>query len=170
MKKTILETARLKVQIVQEEDIEPLYKDCFSDKEVMKLLLGRTFTLKETKAYVEANFSKGSILDFCVAFTKVSNELIGYIGMFTYGYNNREDEYEFGYILKQEAWGKGYATELSLGQIKKLKESFPSCTIWATAHPENMASKKVLKKVKMTCVEEQITMPKRGLRDVYKLT
>ena len=27
----------------------------------------------------------------------------------------KDNEYEFGYILKQEAWGKGYATELSLG-------------------------------------------------------
>lgn len=166
---TIIETERLKIQIVQEKDIEPLYKYCFSDKEVMKLLLGRTFTLEETKSYVKANFSKGAILDFLVVFTKESNELIGYIGMFKYGYNGRENEYEFGYILKQEAWGKGYATELTLAQIEKLKECFPHCNIWATAHPKNISSKKVLEKVSMTCMQESVNIPKRGLRDIYRL-
>ncbi len=49
MRKTILKTKRLKLTIAQESDIEPLYKGCFSDWEVMKLLLGRTFTLEETR-------------------------------------------------------------------------------------------------------------------------
>ncbi len=53
MRKTILKTKRLKLTIAQESDIEPLYKGCFSDWEVQKLLLGRTFTLEETREYYE---------------------------------------------------------------------------------------------------------------------
>ena len=170
MRTIIFETERLVVTIAKESDVELLYKDCFSDWEVMRLLLGRTLTLEESKAYVEKSFSKGQILDFTVVFEKSSNELIGYAGMFPYLFNNQDNEYEFGYILKQEAWGKGYATELSIGQIEVLKESFDNVSIVATAHPENLASKRVLEKVNMEIVEASVELSNRGLRDVYKLT
>ena len=66
-------------------------------------------------------------------------------------------------------WGKGYATELSLGQIKKLQESFKGASIVATAHPLNLASKRVLEKVGMELVESLVELLNRGLRDVYRL-
>ncbi len=169
MRKTILKTKRLKLTIAQESDIEPLYKGCFSDWEVMKLLLGRTFTLEETREYVKKHFSKGQLLDFTVVLNRENDEVLGYGGMFSFPYNSQENEYEFGYILKQEAWGKGYATELSLGQIKKLQESFEGVSIVASAHPLNLASKRVLEKVGMELVESSVELPNRGLRDVYRL-
>ncbi len=169
MKKTILKTKRLKLTIVQDSDIEPLYKGCFSDWEVMKLLLGRTFTLEETKEYIKKYFSKGNLLDFIVVLDRETDEVLGYAGMFFYPYNGKDNEYEFGYILKQEAWGKGYATELSLGQIEMLKNSFDNVSIVATAHPLNFASKRVLEKVGMELVERSVELPNRGLRDVYRL-
>ena len=169
MRKTILKTKRLKLTIAQESDIEPLYKGCFSDWKVMKLLLGRTFTLEETREYVKKYFSKGQLLDFTVVLNRENDEVLGYGGMFSYPYNTKDNEYEFGYILKQEAWGKGYATELSLGQIKKLQESFDGVSIVATAHPLNLASKRVLEKVGMELVESSVELPNRGLRDVYRL-
>ncbi len=169
MRKIILKTKRLKLTIAQESDIEPLYKGCFSNWEVQKLLLGRTFTLEETKAYVKKHFSKGQLLDFTVILNREDDEVLGYGGMFTYPYSGHDNEYEFGYILKQEAWGKGYATELSFGEIKKLQESFEDVSIVATAHPLNLASKRVLEKVGMELVEASVELPNRGLRDIYKL-
>ncbi len=169
MRKTILKTKRLKLTIAQESDIEPLYKGCFADWEVMKLLLGRTFTLEETREYVKKHFSKGQLLDFTVVLNRENDEVLGYGGMFSYPYNGQENEYEFGYILKQEVWGKGYATELSLGQIEKLQESFEGASIFASAHPLNLASKRVLEKVGMELVEASVELPNRGLRDIYRL-
>jgi RimJ/RimL family protein N-acetyltransferase len=119
MRETIFETERLTVTSLQQSDIEPLWRGCFSDWEVMRLLLGQTFSLEEATEYIHKTFSKGQLFDFTVVFEKESNELIGYAGMFPYPFNSKENEYEFGYILKQEAWGKGYATELSFAQIKK---------------------------------------------------
>ncbi len=169
MRKTILKTKRLKLTIAQESDIEPLYKGCFSDWEVMKLLLGRTFTLEETREYVKKHFSKSQLLEFTVVLNRENDEVLGYGGMFSFPHNGQENEYEFGYILKQEAWGKGYATELSLGQIAKLQESFEGASIVASAHPLNLASKRVLEKVGMELVESSVELPNRGLRDVYRL-
>ena len=169
MQKIIFETDRLIATTLQESDIEPLWRGCFSDWEVMKLLLGKTFTLEETKAYIDRTFSKGQLMDFTVVFEKESHKLIGYAGMFPYLYDNRKNEYEFGYILKQEAWGKGYATELSRGQIKKLQEVFSDVSIVATAHPENSASKRVLEKVGMVLISASVELENRGLRDVYRL-
>jgi len=169
MRKTILETKRLKLTTAQESDIQSLYEGCFSDWEVMKLLLGRTLTLEETKEYVTNHFSKGQLLDFTVVIDKKNDEVLGYAGMFPYPYNGQDNEYDFGYILKQEAWGKGYATELSLGQIEKLQKSFEGASIVATAHPLNLASKRVLEKVGMRLVETSIELPNRGLRDIYKI-
>ena len=169
MRKTIFETERLIATTLQECDIESLWKGCFSDWEVMKLLLGRTFTFEEAKEYIERTFSIGQLMDFTVVFEKESREIIGYAGMFPYLYNNRKNEYEFGYILEQKAWGKGYATELSWGQIKKLQESFENLSIVATAHPKNTASKRVLEKVGMVLVDSSVELENRGLRDVYRL-
>ena len=169
MRKIIVETERLILTTAQESDIKPLHKGCFSDWEVMKLLLGRTFTLEETRAYIESNFSRGQLMDFTVAIEKESNEVVGYAGMFPYPFNGQDNEYDFGYILKQEAWGKGYATELSIGQIEMLKKSFDNVSIVATAHPQNLASKRVLEKVGMEIVEASVELGSRGLRDVYKL-
>ena len=169
MRKTIFETKRLIATTLQESDIEPLWRGCFSDWEVMKLLLGKTFTFEEAKEYIDRTFSKGQLMDLTVVFEKESRELIGYAGMFAYHFNNRGNEYEFGYILKPEAWGKGYATELSWGQIKKLQEVFADVSIVATAHPQNIASKRVLEKVDMVLVKPSVVLGNRGLRDVYIL-
>ena len=169
MRKTILKTERLKLIVAQESDIEPLYKGCFSEWEVMKFLLGRTFTLEETREYIKKHFSKGQLLDFTIVLNRENDEVLGYAGMFSYPYNSQENEYEFGYILKEDAWGKGYATELSFGQIEKLEESFEGASIVATAHPLNLASKRVLEKVGMELVEASVELQNRGLRDVYKL-
>jgi len=166
---SILKTKRLKLTIAKDEDIYPLYRDCFSDWEVMKFLLGKTFTLRETEIYIQKHFSKGQLLDFMVMKHIDNNEILGYAGMFTYNFNGRDNEYEFGYILKKEAWGKGYATEISIGQIEMLKNSFDNASIIATSHPKNLASKRVLEKVGMKLVEVSVELANRGIRDIYKV-
>jgi len=169
MRKVLIETERLILTTVEERDIEPLYKGCFSDWEVMKLLLSRIFSLEECRAYIENAFSKGQLMGFTVAIDKKSEEVIGYAGMFPYPFNCKDNEYEFGYILKQEAWKKGYATELSIGQIEALNKNFEDVSILATAHPKNVASKRVLKKVGMELIEASVMLENRGIRDIYKL-
>ena len=92
MRKIIFETERLIATTFQASDIEFLWKEYFADWEVMKLLIGRTFTLEETRDYIQKAFSTGQLMDFIVVYTKENSEFIGYAGMFSYSFNNRNNE------------------------------------------------------------------------------
>ncbi|PKA39012.1 GNAT family N-acetyltransferase [Rhizobium sullae] len=60
-----------------------------------------------------------------------------------------ENEFELGYALREEEWGKGYATEVASALAKWFfAEGFAGRFI-AFTHPENFASQHVLKKIGM---------------------
>ena len=83
---------------------------------------------------------------------KNSNQLIGLCGLNPY----KEDEPEIEFKLGVPYWNKGYATELGM-QI--IKESFAATDIkgiYGMAQPENMASRKVLEKIGMKYLGNQI--------------
>ena len=94
--------------------------------------------------------------------------MVGHGGILQFDYYNDTNHYEFGYIFEQSSWGLGYATEIALGQIETIKNNFAGSTILATAHPKNIASKKVLTKVGMQ-FKERVQKGSRGLRDIYTL-
>jgi len=50
-----------------------------------------------------------------------------------------------------------------------LKNCFDNASIIATAHPKNLASKRVLEKVGMKLIETSVKLPNRGIRDIYKV-
>ncbi|GAA3610543.1 GNAT family protein [Kineosporia mesophila] len=54
---------------------------------------------------------------------------------------------EFGYVLRRDEWGKGYATEASRALVHWGFECFGLERISATCDPENKASENVLRKV-----------------------
>lgn len=55
-------------------------------------------------------------------------------------------EIEIGYILKQSAWGKGYATEACKRLLRLAFEQTQLDEVVAVTHPENAASQHVLRK------------------------
>jgi len=57
-----------------------------------------------------------------------------------------ECEIEIGYILKRSAWGKGYATEVTMRLLKFAFEETPLEELVATTDPENTPSQRVLEK------------------------
>lgn len=57
-----------------------------------------------------------------------------------------EGEIEVGYILKQAAWGKGYATEACRRLLRFAFEETALEEVVATTDPENAASQHVLRK------------------------
>ena len=83
---------------------------------------------------------------------KCSNQLIGLCGLNPY----KEDEPEIEFKIGVPYWNKGYATELGR-QI--IKESFATTEIrgiYGMALPENIASRKVLEKIGMQYLGNQI--------------
>ncbi len=70
------------------------------------------------------------------------------IGTCCFGNTNRNDEWGFGYSIKQKFWGKGFATEIvnaviSYGQSLGIKDFKSDCAT------ENTASAKVMEKCGM---------------------
>jgi len=57
-----------------------------------------------------------------------------------------EGDVEIGYILKEGAWGKGYATEICQRLLRFAFEETPLEEIVATFDDDNQASKRVLEK------------------------
>jgi ribosomal-protein-alanine N-acetyltransferase len=53
---------------------------------------------------------------------------------------------DFGYILSEWAWGRGYATEAASAVVGWALEQTSIFRVWATCHPDNRASIRVLEK------------------------
>ena len=63
------------------------------------------------------------------------------------------DEVELGYRLRQEAWGKGYATEGSQALLAKAFTELDVRLVWGETMCVNLPSQKVMEKAGMTIVE-----------------
>lgn len=57
---------------------------------------------------------------------------------------------DFGYILDRRAWGQGYATEAALAVMSWARAQPTIFRVWATCHPANAASARVLQKAGLT--------------------
>jgi RimJ/RimL family protein N-acetyltransferase len=60
------------------------------------------------------------------------------------------DEVELGYRLRQDAWGKGYATEVAAALLEKAFAELDVRMVWGATMFHNRASQKVMEKVGMT--------------------
>ncbi|MEU6378877.1 GNAT family N-acetyltransferase [Streptomyces sp. NPDC046909] len=60
------------------------------------------------------------------------------------------DEAELGYRLRQSAWGKGYATEVSRALLHKGFTELGLRVVWAVTMAVNNASRNVMEKLGMT--------------------
>lgn len=63
------------------------------------------------------------------------------------------DDVELGYRLRQEAWGKGYATEGSRALLGKAFTELDVRLVWGATMQVNLASQKVMEKLEMTLAE-----------------
>ena len=60
------------------------------------------------------------------------------------------DEVELGYRLRQDAWGKGYATEGSRALVDKGFSELDVNTVWGETMASNVSSQSVMEKVGMS--------------------
>jgi len=63
------------------------------------------------------------------------------------------DEVELGYRLRQDAWGKGYATEGSRALLHKAFSELDVRVVWGETMALNLPSQKVMEKVGMTVTQ-----------------
>lgn len=81
---------------------------------------------------------------------KDTNEFIGWSGI-KYEQNVRQEfnYYDLGYRLKEQFWGKGYATEAALASLKYGFNTLKLKVICAAAEANHIASNTILKKIGM---------------------
>ena len=80
-----------------------------------------------------------------------SDALIGWCGL---NYLPDTDEVELKYLLAEDCWGKGIATEASLLSLRAGIMGTAIEQVVGIVHPENIASQRVLEKVGMSFVNE----------------
>lgn len=166
----ILETNRLKFKMIQEEDIQMLHQNIFTDSNVMRFAFSeKIFSKEESNKFINQYFAKeiDSKIGLYPIFLKDNNILIGFGGILEFEYLNQK-EYEFGFIIANSFWGQGYATEIGQAQINFAFENLQLRQIFALTNKENISSKKVLEKLNMKYIEN-IDVNGRGSREVYKL-
>lgn len=140
-----LETERLMLRELVENDAEEMYKNWASDDEVSKYVRWSTHkNVEETKEYIKAEqercknegcYNWGIVL-------KETQELIGAIGAFP----SEDNRYEIGYNLGKKYWRNGYATE-ALKKIMKYLINSEEIYRFRCAHAIlNPASGAVMKK------------------------
>lgn len=86
---------------------------------------------------------------------KATGDFIGWIGFkyMTETVNGHKYYYDFGYRLREECWGKGYATEGARGCLQYGTANLGLQPVFAMTHVDNMASRRVLQKSGFTLVE-----------------
>lgn len=165
---TILESNRLILRNTVDEDIATLYKNIFNDKDVVEHTFGNDLkSFEEVENFIKTSCNYYNKLGLSTLLEKQSNTIIGLAGIIKCEYLEQID-YEFGFILSKNYWGKGYAKEIGLAQIKYTKDELKAKRVLALAHKENIASLNLIKKLGLEYIK---TVPTngRGDREVYKL-
>lgn len=145
----MLETERLVIRPPTILDAQNLY-ELNLDPLVMRYTGDNKFhTISAAREYIEQTmipqFDRFRMNRFFV-FQK-DGTFIGWCGL---KYFPETDEVNLGYRFRQEFWGQGFATESAAASMNYGFEALNLRRIIAKAMPENLASIKVLQKLKMT--------------------
>lgn len=162
----ILETKRLILRTTILEDASDLYTQVFSNDEVVKYTFGSDgLDIEKTKEFIKQNCNFDSNFGLSTLVEKESGKIIGLAGNLECNYLDTKD-YEFGFILGRDFWGKGYATEIGQAQIDYVKDIIKAPRVLALVHKENLGSVKTIEKLGLSYLT---TVPTngRGDREVY---
>src|SRR5262249_13517165 len=140
-----IETCRLCLRVFELADLDVLAK-INSDPEVMRHTgdgnpVSRGETEKRLHAYIEHWRQHGFGLR--AAIHKHDHAFVGFCGLqFVVG----TQEIEVGFRLAKQYWGQGLATEAARAVIRRGFQVLGLERIIGLAHPENLASQRVLEK------------------------
>jgi RimJ/RimL family protein N-acetyltransferase len=168
MNRVYLETERLRLRFLTEDDAENLYR-LDLDPAVTRYTHGGLPTPRE---HVEtsviprllAYYDRGDHFGFYAAEEKETDRFIGWFHFRPCA--AVPEEIELGYRLRQDAWGRGYATEGSMALVNRGFEELGVPVVVAVAMPENRASIHVMEKIGMT-FERAYRLEEEGV-DVVK--
>lgn len=144
----IIETDRLRFTPFAPGDLT-LFRDLHSDPEVQRFMspdglampeeIAREQLARQIETQARFGFSKWKL---CLK----DGRFIGRAGLSPF---ERTNEVELGYVLKQDMWGQGFATEAAAAVARWAFTYLPIDHLIAFTHPQNAASQRVLTKAGM---------------------
>lgn len=162
----LIQSDRLFIRNTVLEDIPALYGLIFSDREVVKHTFGREVDSPEAaQQYIEQHCNFSGEFGLATLIERQSDNVIGLSGVIESNYLGRTD-YEFGFILGREYWGKGYATEIGQAQIDYIREVLQADRVIALAATDNISSIRTIAKLGLT-KSSTLNTPNRGERYVF---
>ncbi len=137
----ILETERLVLRPLREDDAEAMHH-FFSDDEAMRWWSsGPHRTLAETQDYVRANATEDKYRTWAI--TEDGGEALGWVCLIA----GRKDVVEIGYNLRRSHWRKGYVGEAVRRIIAHGFADLGLRRITADTDPDNAGSNALLEKL-----------------------
>lgn len=144
----MIETERLKLRIINEDDTEALL-EIFSDPIAMQYF-GVVFDRAMMDKWVRSNLNHQAQYGYSLyaVLLKESGKLIGDCGLET---DKIEDKLitGIGFDFNRAYWGKGYATEAARAVLGYGFTSFKFSSIYGWIDPENTASQRVAERIGM---------------------
>jgi RimJ/RimL family protein N-acetyltransferase len=146
-----IETSRLYIREVLDEDLHGMF-EMDSDPQVHRYINQKPVrTVDEMngvihfirKQYAINGIGRWAVID------KSTDEFLGWTGfkLMTEYVNGHFNHYDFGYRLKQSAWGRGIATEAGRAALRYGLEMLQLKPVYAMTDVNNAASRHILKKL-----------------------
>jgi ribosomal-protein-alanine N-acetyltransferase len=151
----VLETPRLILRRFTEADA-PLILQLNSNPDVVKYVHERVLQTEEEARNIIVNIILPQYernLGRWAMHTRTDNEFIGWCGL---KYLPKSEETDLGYRLSIDAWGKGYATEAAIHTLDYGLNTLKIPLITGKAHVENIASLRILEKIGMKFIREEV--------------
>ena len=150
-----VETERLLLKDISQEDLEPLSK-LFADPDVMKSSLeGQPFPHEKSKKILHNMIDQRGKYGFsiCAIIHKETGAWMGFCGLY-WGEDHEELKTDFAYRFFKDFWGQGYATEAVKACLHHITRQLPDVVINAYIKPNNQPSLRVAEKAGMTFDKE----------------
>lgn len=140
-----IETSRLQLRPFTQDDLDDLFR-LYSNAEVMKYLSPRS--KEQTQASLNKHIQHWQDYNFGMwaVVYKDSGRMIGRCGL---GFLDNTPEVELGYVFDKSYWRMGIATEAAIATLKYGFREIKLNRIVAIAHPQNIASVRVIQKAGM---------------------
>jgi len=151
----ILETSRLLLRRLLPEDLDSLYA-LYRDPEIRRYFPEGTLTYEETREELEwflQGHPEHPELGLWATIHKETGQFIGRCGLLPWTIEERP-EVEVAYLLAQDYWGQGLATEAALALVEYGFQQLGLLRLICLIEPENRASIRVAEKIGMVREKE----------------
>lgn len=146
-------TERIVLKEINQNDYSEM-KTILQDEKLMLVGWGKTYSDKEVQAWIDKIIKQYDEFGYSyyLAIEKSSKKVVGLMGILPVNIKNT-DYIEIAYILKEEFWGKGYATEMTKSCVDYIFNVINADIYIAQVIPENTSSIKVVERLGMEIID-----------------